>query len=205
MSYKTRNQYTISTVGNSQSREDSWLSDLQKELLKQAVQPRHVDQSMFEQINGIIGGSKSKFKSVSDAVQDMQRRSGYLDYINKKVSSEESSSKEKTGDTKEVSKPKLFLKNPQIEITINNYCSHTKGEQAIPAILNHIRGIHDRDVADKSLWDEQELLNHIHKINEGYKIHHGDDISANLGKAMDYKDEAAETYNRDYWAGIGKI
>jgi len=184
MSYKTRNQYTISTVGNSKDREDHWLSDLQKELLKQAVQPRHVDQSMYDQINGIIGGSSSKFKSVSDAVEDMQRRSGYLDYLNKKVSSDDSSSKEKTGDKKESSKPKLFLKNPQIEVTINNYCSHTKGEQAIPAVLNHVRGIHDSDVIEKSLWDEQDLINYIHKMNESCKVDHGDDLNVNLGKAM---------------------
>ena len=202
MKYKTRNEYTISTVSQSKNREDHWLSGLEKELLKEAVQPRHVDQSMFEQINGIIGGSKSKFKSVSDAVEEMQRRSGYLDYINKKVSSEESGTK-KSAEGK--NKPGLLLKHPQIEVTINNYCSHTRGEQALPAVLNHIRGIHDRDVVEKNLWDEQDLLNYVHKINESAKVHHSDDMNVNLGKAMDYKDEAAETANRDYWAGICKI
>lgn len=200
MKYKTRNEYTISTVSGSKGREDHWLSDLENQLLKEAVQPRHVDQSIFEQINGIVGGVKSKYRSVSDAVEDMQRRSGYFDYVNKKVSSDESS-KEK----KNTNKPGLLLKHPQIEVTINNYCSHTRGEQALPAIINHIRGIHDSDVLDKSLWDETSLFDYVHKMNEGCKRHQSDDINVNLGKANDYKDENAENANRDYWAGIGKI
>jgi hypothetical protein len=199
MKYKTRNEYTISTVSGSKKREDHWLTDLENQLLKEAVQPRNVDQSMFDQINGIIGGSRSKYRSVTDAVEDMQRRSGYFDYINKKIAEESSNQEKKLGTDK---KPRLFLEYPQIEITVNNYCSHTKGEQDIPAILNHVRGIHERDVLNKSLWDEVDLAQFVHSLNENLKQHQSDDSNHHLGKLDMHSSDTVDPANYDSWHGL---
>jgi len=190
--YNNRYEYQISTVNGAKSREDSWLSELEDQLQKQAVQPRRVDQSMFEQINGIINGSKnSKYRSVDEAVKEMQSRSGFLDYI--KRANEDKNIKN--------NKPKILIENPQIELTINNYCENTKGEHSLPAILEYIRGIHSSDVRDPSLWDEESLAKHIHEANQKNKVQH-DESYHNLGKIHQDKNDAPDPANFDAFHGL---
>ncbi len=71
--------------------EDHWLNQFQNSLLKDAVQPRK-QQTQFEQINSIINSSKSKYKSVDEAVKDMKERSGLTAYLNKTSKVSEASS-----------------------------------------------------------------------------------------------------------------
>lgn len=83
----SRHQSVISREADSHIDENHWLKQFEKNLQKSAVQSRKVDQSLFEQINSIMGNSRSKYKSVSAAVEDMMQRSGLTDHlqnINKK-------------------------------------------------------------------------------------------------------------------------
>ena len=83
----SRHQSVINREADSRIDEDHWLKQFEKNLQKSAVQSRRVDQSLFDQINSIMGNSKSKYKSVSAAVEDMMQRSGLTDHlhdINKK-------------------------------------------------------------------------------------------------------------------------
>lgn len=85
MSKYTRHQSIISRYSDSYIDEDNWYNKLEKSLQKDAVQPRTVDQSIFEQITSIMNG-KSKYPSVQAAVDDMKNRSGltaYLDNLSK--------------------------------------------------------------------------------------------------------------------------
>jgi hypothetical protein len=193
--YNNRQEYIISTVNNAKNREDSWLTEFESQLKKQAVQPKRVDQSMYEQINSIING-KSKHTSVDAAVQDMQRRSGYLDYIsNKKVA--------ETEEVKKNSKPDLFLTHPHIEITVNNYCTDTKGQQDVPSILEQIKSIHKKDVADNSLWDQESLIKFIDQLNEKCKQSHNHEHDQNLGKLhFQSGKEDIDPGNYDAWHGL---
>ena len=61
--------------------EDHWLKQFEKTLQKGAVQSVSKD-SFYDQINAIIGGTKSKYSSVADAVEDMKERSGLTAYLN---------------------------------------------------------------------------------------------------------------------------
>jgi hypothetical protein len=193
--YNTRQEYTISTINNAKNREDSWMAEFEKQLTKQAVQPKRVDQSMYEQINNIING-KSKYTSVDAAVQDMQRRSGYLDYVsNKKVAEKE--------EVKKNSKPSLLMQHPHIEITINNYCSDTKGQQDVPSIMEKVKSIHKRDVSDDSLWDQEDLIKFVNDLNEKCKQQHHTTEDNNLGKVHFHNNkDDIDPSNQDAWHGL---
>lgn len=191
--YNSRYEYTISRTNESNNKSDHWLSEIEKNLTKQAVQPRRVDQSMFEQINSIING-KGKFKSVQDAVEEMQRRSGYLDYINKKVANEDKSSKH--------NESRLFKEYPEIKITFKNYCESTKGKLAVPSIIEHVKSIHRNDVNDSSLWDEESLIQAVHDLNQA-SYSEDSEKSHNLGKLeVNRSDDDIDPANNDAWDGL---
>lgn len=94
-----------SSVVNRQSEqpidENNWLHRFEDNLLKEAVQTRKQDASLFDQINSIMNG-KSKYHSVDAAVEDMKERSGltaYLATINK-ISKDKDSVATKIASTK---------------------------------------------------------------------------------------------------------
>ena len=76
----SRHQSAINREADSHIDNDHWLKQFEKNLQKNAVQSRKVDQSLFEQINGIMN-NKSKYKSVSAAVEDMMQRSGLIGHL----------------------------------------------------------------------------------------------------------------------------
>lgn len=92
MSRHSRHQTVINREADSHINEDHWLKQFEKNLQKSAVQSKRVDQSLFEQINGIMNG-RSKYNSVSAAVQDMMQRSGLTGYISKMSQQENVNSK----------------------------------------------------------------------------------------------------------------
>jgi len=189
--YNSRYDYQISSVNNSKNREDSWLRELDANLKKQAVQPRRVDQSMFDQINGIIGGSKSRYNSVEDAVKEMQSRSGFLDYI-KRANQDQ---------PYKGNKPKILAEHPEIESTIKNYCESTKGEYNVPAIIEYVKGIHGSDVKDSSSWEEDSFIRYLHDLNEKNKVNH-DNSYQNLGKIYQDKNDSVDPANNDAFHGL---
>lgn len=155
--------------------EDTWLHRFEKSLLKDAVQTRKQDSSLFDQINTIMNG-KSKFPNVDAAVQDMQERSGLTAYLQKiKQSSEEptvptarktaSVDNQSAIDKKVNLSPIVVQKSPQIKKTIENYIKDTKGNLPVPAIIDKIRSIHSKDVPDPKDWDDDKLIILVSNLN----------------------------------------
>lgn len=102
----SRNQSSINRSQDNLSSENYWLNEFQKNLDKTAVQSRTVDNSLFDQINSIMNG-KSKYPSVSAAVEDMMQRSGLKSYLDNVKKSE----KDDTNiNTKSASEKPNFVK-----------------------------------------------------------------------------------------------
>jgi len=196
--YNNRYEYTVNRTVDNQEKEDRWLSELEQRLTKSAVQPKRVDQSMFDQINSIIGGN-SKFKSVQDAVDEMQRRSGYLDYLHKKTAQDEEQKKSQS-DKKNI---ELFNQHPEIEMTFKNYIESTSGNQDVPSIIHHVKAIHQHDVADDSLWDNDDVITYVHNLNQSTQDKKPSEPSHNLGRIdLNTGKQNVDLANDDMWAGL---
>jgi hypothetical protein len=197
-----RNQSMINREADAHIDEDHWLKQFEKNLEKNAVQSKKVDESLFHQINSIMN-TKSKYKSVSAAVEDMMQRSGLSDHLKNinKVSNDESLNNKvstnnqvenktasinisneaelevlkfakklkKTIDsakklhksiknTKDLPLPKVIKEVPSILKTLENYIESTNGNLDVTAILEKIKGIHQKDVSDANDWDDENLL-----------------------------------------------
>lgn len=168
-----------SSVVNRQSEqpvdENTWLHRFEKSLLKDAVQTRKQDASLFEQINSIMNG-KSKFPNVDAAVQDMKERSGLTAYLQKiKQSSNEpstpsakkvaSADDQSAIDKKVDITPVVIKKHPLIMKTFENYIKSNKGNHAVPAIISHVQSIHQKDCSDAKDWDDDKLIRLVSKLN----------------------------------------
>ena len=88
MSKYSRYNSIVSRNSDENVSEDHWLKQFEKTLQKGAVQSVSKD-SFYDQINAIIGGTKSKYSSVADAVEDMKERSGLMAYLNKVKAAED--------------------------------------------------------------------------------------------------------------------
>ena len=202
----SRYQTIVSRESDLKIDEDHWLKQLEKNLEKNAVQSRRVDQSLFDQINGIMN-NKSKYSSVSAAVEDMMQRSGLTGYLSKTSQEEQSNGKlnnlsreDKVASHHELSKkeekqlqkatkiilPILFKKVPFVKKTIENYIKDTKGNLPVPAIVEKIKAIHNKDVDDAKDWEDINLLKFISDSNfkeKSSNSNHSND--SNLGFVRD--------------------
>ena len=176
-----RSESAISSVRDSEKLNNDWFSSFEKELTKQAVKSKKEDDSLFNRINNIIGNTRnSKYKTVDDKIKEMQERSGYSSYSSNDYSNTKLADKE---EVKKNSKPQLLIQYPNIELTINNYIEDTSGNQPLPAILNHVRSIHKKDTNDDSLWDAEDLIKFIDKLNRAAVKNIDDsDGNRNLGR-----------------------
>jgi len=173
MSKYNRHQSIVSRHVDENIDGDHWLMQFEKKLHKDAVQPRSVDQSLFDQINNIMNNkATSKYTSVEAAVEDMKARSGLTAYLEKdfnKVSTKETSNSKKTAsdqNTKEdKTTPSVMTKCPAVKQTLENYIKDTKGNLPIPAIIDKIRSIHQNDVSDATDWDDEKLIRLVSKLN----------------------------------------
>ena len=148
-----------------------WVKDFENNLEKVAVQPKAKDSSLFDQINAIIGGTKSKHQTVEAAVEDMKKRSGLTEYLDKiKSSSHEHATTKNASE-----EPGLFSKLPHAKNTIENYCSDTNGNLPVPAIVEKIRSIHKNDGCNDEDFDDPKLLVYINNKNIEHKKSHVDD------------------------------
>lgn len=149
---------------------DNWISKFEKQLSKLAVQPRSVDSSIFEQINSIMN-TKSKYTSVEAAVEDMKDRSGLTAYLNKMSELDKVENKKIASDVNNVINKKIDImpiviqKCPAIKNTLENYIKDTKGNIAIPAIIEKLKSIHKNDVSNHNDWDDEKLLHLVSKLN----------------------------------------
>jgi len=215
MSKYNRHQPVINRQADEPIGEDYWLKQFQKSLQKSAVQPRRQDASLFDQINSIMNG-KSKHTSVEAVVEDMKQRSGliaYLDKINK--SSGDESSKKKVASIDEqqaIDKnvdmiPIVIKKCPTIMKTLENYINDTKGNFAVPAILEKIRSIHQGDVSDAKDWDDEKLIRLISRLNLKAKIDNPDSFKSyhNLGKRDVGSDSEVDPSNTDAFFALTPV
>lgn len=160
MSKYIRHQAVISRNADNSIDEEHWLNKLNKSLTKDAVQPKKVDDSLFNQINSVING-KSKFKSVEAKVEEMKERSGFTAYLDKvKMSKTKIQNKIASKNT-----PEVIQQQPQILSTLQNIITDSKGNLSIPAILNRVRSIHQNDISDQALWEDNKLLVLISNLN----------------------------------------
>jgi len=170
--------------------EDKWLYRLQDQLEKRSVHSRKKDDSLYNRINYIIQNKKSKFSSVEEAVKDMQARAGYLDYIkseNTKTASDET--------------PEIFKLNPAIKETLDTFIMDSKGNLPSPAVLNKIRSLFDKNVKDKSMWEDEKLLRYVVKSNLSQKANYDNEINQNLGK-LNIDDNYSDPSNTDAFYGL---
>lgn len=200
MSKYNRHSSVISRQSDAGIDEDHWLKQFRKSLEKAAVQPRSVDNSLFDQINSVMNG-KSKHQSVESAVEDMKERSGLTAYIkNIKSENEETisgntktASNEQADDNdltkkhsaeegteeetkKHSRKPDVIKKFPSIETTIENHIRDMKGNTSVPAIIDKIRTIHKSDVSDDKDWDDDKLIIFVSKLNLDAKSNNQDNF-----------------------------
>ena len=214
MSYNPRNRSSSSfgKMSDDARSEDHWLNEVKDSLEKAAVQSRERDQSVFEQITSIMNGTKSKHTSVAAAVEEMKERSGlkaYLERINK-VSEEEnegkivSAKKAKAQSTETNSNlPQLLIEFPEIKSTLENYINDTKGNISVPGILHRIRSIHEFDVPNASLWDDEKLIRFISTLNLKAKSENPylEKVENNLGYS-DRGNEFVDPENYDAFYGL---
>lgn len=196
----SRHQSVVNREADSHIDGDHWLKQFEKNLEKSAVQSRRVDQSLFDQINEIMN-NKSKYTSVSAAVEDMMQRSGLTGYLTNINKLSQENINAKTADHKHEHKhehdkpsmsvkltgskqmlPALLEKVPSILKTIENYIRDTKGHLPVPAILEKIKSIHKNDVSDAKDWETDDMLAFISKKNLEQKAGNAHDHDyANLG------------------------
>lgn len=215
MAKYSRHQAVISRNSESYIDEDNWLNRFEKSLQKDAVQPKRVDQSIFEQITTIMNG-KSKYPSVQAAVDDMKNRSGLTAYLDKmnKVSNEDPSIVKKTAsdnngaiDKKITMSPIIFSKCPKVRDTARNYIQSTRGNLPVPAIIDKIRSIHSGDVSEAKDWEDDKLIRAISRMNleEKSKAHPGNEDYNNLGKEDDTNDSDIDPSNMDAFHSLTPV
>lgn len=182
---------------NHQRSEDYWLNELKSNLQKSAVQSKEKDDYLFNQINSIINGTKSKYSSVADAVEEMKERSGLTAYLTKVKLSETNETKKIASDSS--SEPVVFKNNSSIQKTLENYISSTKGNMPIPAILNKIMSIHKLDVPNPSEWEDPNLIKLISQLNLKEKAGnpHTYEVHSNLG--LNESPDVVSPENTDAW------
>lgn len=205
MSKYKRSQPVIST--QSSDRDDYWFKKFEETLEKSAVQPRSVDRSLFDQINSIMN-NKSKHTSVEAAVEDMKERSGltaYLTKLNKTSEEVEISSKKIASDNNQAIDKKVDLtplvikKFPSIKNTLENYIKDTRGNLPVPAIIDKIRSIHQKDVSESKDWDDDNLIRLVSKLNLQAKSENPDTFKnyENLGTRDIMNDSDIDPSNLD--------
>ena len=177
MSKYIRHQSVISRHADENSDGDYWFSQFQKTLEKGAVQPRSTETSLFDQISNIMNG-KSKYPSVSAAVEEMRERSGLIAYLNNmnktsenetspnKISATKTAADQNNAVNKKVDLTPIVIKKcPQVKSTLENYIKDTKGNLPIPAIIEKLRSIHQSDVSEAKDWEDDKLLLLVSKLN----------------------------------------
>ena len=205
MSRYVRHQPAVNRTADENISEDHWLKQFEKNLQKGAVQPRS-QESLFDQINSIMNRSNtSKYPSVEAAVEDMKNRSGLTAYLEKIKQSEEDTSdavtKVAADDNAAIDKhiPIVIKKHPAIRKTLERYIGENKGNLPVPAIIDKIRSIHQKDVSDAKDWDEDKLLYLVSKLNLEAKKNNPDTFQDynNLGSRDPGSDSDIDPSNSD--------
>ncbi len=201
MSKYSRYNSVISRNSDETIDEDYWLKKFQSQLQKEAVQPRSVDSSIFEQITTIMNG-KPKYTSVEAAVEDMKNRSGLTAYLDKvKFSESAEPANTKTAENKNV--PQIIAENPTIANTIKNVVDDVKGTLPVMVVLDKVKSIHYNDVSNEKLWDDDNLLIYISELNLAAKRNSSRiENTQNLGKRDINNNLDIDPANTDAFFGL---
>lgn len=194
--YSKRTQPIVRREGQNDS--DDWISDFARhvdsQFGKQSVESKSNADSIYDQISSIIRGNKPKYPSVEAAVKDMRERTGFASFTKQLQAEKEKEQKKTASEHIDV---EMFKKNPQVKQTIDNYIRDTRGNLLVPEILDRIKSIHSKDVADNAEWTSPSLLTYIHKRNKEEKALHPDVDSYNqLGK-VDFHNNEIDPSNTD--------
>jgi len=207
MSKYTRHQPVISANSDESDSSDHWLMEFEKNLQKGAVQPV-TQKSLYDQMNEIMNGSKSKFKSVSEVVEDMKSRSGLTSYLDKVKLAEigESVTKNASADQNEVIDkriPIVIKKCPNIRNTFENCIRDSRGNLPIPTIIERVKNIHSKDISDQKDWDEDGLMLLVSDLNLKEKSKNFSDTNnTNLGGYNFGDDSNIDQSNTDAFSAL---
>ena len=190
----TRESYDVER----RDRLPTWMNEFAENLEKQSTQSKgKADRSIYDQISSIMG-TKPKFSSVEDAVNDMKERSGLTAFfkLQSQAQAQEPEKKSK--------KIKILEMAPQLAQTAENYIEATNGNLPIPAIVDKLRSIHRDDVTDDSSWDDEDFLRFLNNLNIKVKQKHPDqDMSfRDLGKLPIFTNEDSDPSNDDALHGL---
>lgn len=145
----------------------SWADEYLAAVEKYSTKSRKEDSALFDQINKILGNSKSKYSSVEEAVLDMQKRTGLFDLINKVASDQQ---------------PELFSKLPSLKHFIDNHIETYPGTSMFAVVDNMIKIPEFKDAIPSGEDVPQDVKNYINaKIGE-LNPHEPDMGDKNLGK-----------------------
>ena len=211
MSKYSRYNSIVSRNSDENVSEDHWLKQFEKTLQKGAVQSVSKD-SFYDQINAIIGGTKSKYSSVADAVEDMKERSGLMAYLNKVKAAEDNIKNKIASDNQDAfdkkipieGNPKVLLpsvirKCPHVENTLKNFITSTRGNSSLPAIIDKIKSIHKSDVSNVEDFDSNDFMKYVSELNLKEKTKNPSIYENNhdLGKIDDLNDSDVDPSNTD--------
>lgn len=150
----------------------SWFDDYVSILEKQSVKSKEDDYSIFNQISDIIGG-KSKYSTVDEAVEDMQRRTGLYGVLQRKRASNNAPSN-----------VKLFQEHPILKTYIDNYIEDRPGVAMEVVVYDILKLKPVADVLPNPSDVPAEVKKYINdKINEVNKFNVSKEhTNADLGK-----------------------
>lgn len=153
------------------------------QLKRNAVKSKSEDKSLFDQMNAILGNSKSKFSSVEEKVKEMQQRSGFdkftQDKTNKKIAS---------------GTPDLIVKYPETKQTLHNIINESGGFLPIPAVINKLLSIYETKIKDLPIWQDPKLTIYIGVENKKAQTNDIESTNSNLGKV----DRNTDTHQDDF-------
>lgn len=186
----------IISKNSDQSNDDLW----QQRLEKEAVHSRKMDESLFHQITQIMG-RKSKYSTVQDAVDDMKKRSGLTDYLNKESNSQEVTKKVAQLNN-DPATPTIIKEVPIIAQTIQNYIRDTRGTMSLPAILEKIKSIHQKDIANPIAWDDPMLYKYIAELNLLEKQRNPNNLNINYNLGKNDQNNDIDSENSDFFSTL---
>ena len=157
----SRADYPRSSTNVEKEIESSFVENLQKT----AVQPKRKDDSLFDQINAVIGNKKSKYHSVEAAVEEMKKRSGLTDYLKSEADNEDKGHTKKANFDHQKDHPPVFKKFPQIKDTIMARVESTRGKLPVAAIHEYVKNVHKHD-CDNSDLEDDSLYKYIDNKNK---------------------------------------
>lgn len=168
------------TVFETKSQEPSWYNDFVSNLDGNA---KKTNASVYDEINAILNNVKPKYSTVEEAVVDMQKRTGLIEYLNRKEA--QAMAEKQRSDI-----PQTLKDIPELKIFIDNFIQERPGiaVEAVADAAVKINSIKNKlpnrnDVGDdvrKYISDKITEHKKLYQINE--------DVNLNLGKA-DFKED----------------